>query len=76
MAKKGTLASNVLSGLEPAAALTAMEVASGGGDLVWTTPQGDYVFNAPNGRSTTVIRFTYVQNGIPVTTNTLTVSTG
>jgi hypothetical protein len=52
-----------------------MEVTSGGGALVWTTPQGDYVFNAPNGRSTTVLRFTYVQNGIPVTNNTLTVGT-
>jgi hypothetical protein len=76
VAKKGTLVSNVLSGLDPAATLTAMEVSSGGGDLVWTTPQGDYVFDAPNGRSTTVIRFSYVQNGIPVTNNTLTVSTG
>ena len=76
MAKKGTLVSNLLSGLDPPATLTSMEIASGGGDLVWSTPQGDYVFNAPNGRSTTVIRFTYVQNGIPVTTNTLTVGTG
>ncbi len=76
MAKKGTLVSNLLSGLDPPATLTSMEITSGGGDLVWSTPQGDYVFNAPNGKSTTVISFTYVQNGIPVTNNTLTVGTG
>jgi hypothetical protein len=74
--KKGTLASNLLSGLDPVATLAAMEITSGGGEIVWTTAQGDYVFNASNGRSTTVIRFTYVQNGIPVTNNTLTISTG
>jgi hypothetical protein len=76
VAKKGTLVSNVLRGLNPAGTITAITIASGGGDLAWTTAAGDYVFNAPNGRSTTVIRFTYVQNGIPVTDNTLSISTG
>ena len=70
------LEQHVLPGLNPAATLAATAITSGGGDVVWTTVQGDYVFNAPNGRSTTVIRFTYVQNGIPVTDNTLTISTG
>jgi hypothetical protein len=52
-----------------------MAITSGGGDLVWTTVDGDYVFNAPNGRDITVLTFTYVQNGIPVTGNTLSIST-
>ena len=51
-----------------------MEITSGGGELVWTTAEGDYVFNASNGKNTTVITFTYVQNAIPVTGNTLTIS--
>ena len=76
VAKKDTLAANLLGGLTPAGTLTAMTVTEGGGDLVWTTAAGDYVFNAPNGKDTTVLTFTYVQNGIPVPGNTLTIWTG
>ena len=76
VAKKDTLAANLLVGLTPAGTLTAMTVTEGGGDLVWTTAAGDYVFNAPNGKDTTVLTFTYVQNGIPVPGNTLTIWTG
>jgi hypothetical protein len=74
--KKGTLASNLLPGLGPEATLAAVDIVSGGGEIVYTSPEGDYVFNAPNGRNTTVITFTYVQGEIPVTDNTLTISTG
>lgn len=73
--KKGTLASNLLPGLSAEARLAAIDIVSGGGEIVYTTPAGDYVFNAPNGRNTTVIAFTYVQGEIPVTDNTLTIST-
>jgi hypothetical protein len=76
VAKKGTVAANLLGGLSPAGTLTASSITSGGGDLVWTTPEGDYVFNAPNGKDITVMTFTYIQNGIPVTGNTLTIRTG
>ena len=76
VAKKGTLVSNLLPGLSPEATLAAVDIVSGRGDLVYTSPEGDYVFNAPNGRNTTVIEFTYIQNEIPVTDNTLTISTG
>lgn len=75
VAKKGTLVANLLGGLTPAATLTAMTVTEGGGELAWTSAAGDYVFNAPNGKDTTVIGFTYVQNAIPVSGNTLTIST-
>lgn len=76
VAKKGTLAANLLAGLSPVGTLTAMGITEGGGDLVWTTAAGDYVFNAPNGKDTTVLTFTYVQNDIPVSGNTLTIWTG
>jgi hypothetical protein len=75
VAKKGTLASNLLSGLSPAATLAAVDVTSGRGELAWTMPSGEFLFTAPRGRDTTVITFTYIQNAIPVTGNTLTVST-
>jgi hypothetical protein len=76
VAKKGTLAANLLAGLTPAGTLTSMDITTGGGDLVWTTAAGDYVFNAPNGKDTTVLTFTYIQNAIPVPGNTLTIRTG
>ena len=34
------------------------------------------MFNAPNGKDTTVLTFTYIQNAIPVPGNTLTIRTG
>lgn len=75
VAKKGTLASTLLSGLSPAGTLTEIAITSGRGNLVGMTPNGDYVFEAPNGKDTTVITFTYTQGGIPVTGNVLTIST-
>ena len=75
VARKGTLASTLLSGLDPAGTLTEIAITSGRGNLVGMSPNGDYVFEAPNGRDTTVVTFTYTQGGIPVTGNVLTIST-
>jgi Flp pilus assembly pilin Flp len=75
IAKKGTLAANLLSGLSQAATLAGIGVTSGRGELAWSTANGDYVFNAPGGKDTTVITFTYTQGSINVTGNTLTIST-
>ena len=71
-----TLAANLWHGLTPAGTLTAMDITSGRGDLLGVTPAGDYVFKAPHGEDTTVLTFTYIQNAIPVTGNTLTIRTG
>lgn len=73
--KKGTLAANLFDGLTEAATLIVMDITSGRGDLVSMTPEGDFVFNAPRGNDTTVLTFTYIQNEIPVTDNTLTIET-
>lgn len=75
VAKKGTLASTLLTGLTPAGTLTEIAITSGRGALVGMSPNGDYVFEAPSGRGITVITFTYTQAGIPVTGNRLTIST-
>ena len=76
VAKKGSSTINVLSGVTGAVLTDAMITSepSGSSSITWNA-NGSITYTAPNKSGTTVIRFTYVLNGVTRTaTLTLTIA--